>query len=86
MLPPAHLFGKEIANMPSVWSELRSFLDLRGAKIQTHSSQSIVFTSANGLYHEAKDRSATIEIANEIIASGRRVWQNTAIDIENQSL
>lgn len=76
MFSPTHLFGREIADMPSVWSELRTFFDLRGATLQPHSSRRIILTLAHGLYHEAEDRTAAIEIANEIIASGRRVRRN----------
>lgn len=86
MFPPARLFGKEIADMPSVWPELRSFLDLRGATLQPHSSRRIILTLAHGLYHEAEDRSAAIEIANAIIASGRRMRQNVPSDIETESV
>lgn len=38
----------------------------------------------HSLYHEANDRSAAIEIANAIIASGRQVRQNMASDTETQ--
>lgn len=34
LFPPAHLFSKEISDMPSVWMELRSFLDSQGSTLQ----------------------------------------------------
>lgn len=73
MFLPAHLYGKEISNIPSVWPELRSFLDLRGATLQPHFFRRIILTLAHGLCHEAEDRFAATEIGSAIIAFGRRV-------------
>lgn len=72
MFPPSHLFCKEIADMASVWIELRSFLDARGATLQQHSSRRVILTLAHGLYTEAEDRNAAVEIANDIVSAGRR--------------
>lgn len=85
MFPPAHLFGKEIADMPCVWMELRSYLDGHGARLAQHSSRRIMLTLANGLYHEAEDRTAAMEMANEIIASGRRNRQGSHAPQNEQS-
>lgn len=76
MFPPERLFGKEIADMPSVCPELRSFLDLKGAKLQPHSSRLVILTLAYGLYHGAEHRSAVTEISKAIIASGCQERQN----------
>lgn len=59
---------------------------LRGATLQPHSSQKIILTLSHGLYHEAENRSAAIEIANAIISCGRRLRQNVSNDIETESV
>ena len=64
MFPPAALFGKELSNMPAIYSELRNFLDSRGENMQQHSSRRIMITLAHKLYAKS--------IVYEIIASGRR--------------
>lgn len=69
-----HLFGKEIADMPRVWSALRSFLDQRGATLQSHLRRRIIL--AHCLYHEAEDQAAAKEMANATTASVFRVQQN----------
>lgn len=46
MFPPASLFAKEICDIPSVWVELRNFLDARGYLLAKHSS---ILTSSH--YH-----------------------------------
>lgn len=79
MFPPAQLFSKEIADMPMVWIELRNFLDARGVGLQQHSSRRVILTLAHGLYTDAEDQSVAIEIANLIIASGRRVRQDLQV-------
>lgn len=76
MFPPAHLFCKEIADMASVWMELRAFLDARGAPLQQHSSRRVILTLAHGLYQESEDRNAAIDIANDIVSAGRRRRQD----------
>lgn len=76
MFPPAQLFAQEICDMPSVWIELRNFLDARGARLQQHSSRRVILTLAHGLYTEAEDRASSIENANLIVAAGRRVRQD----------
>lgn len=78
MFSPAHLFCKEIADMASIWMELRSFLDARGASLQQHSSRRILLTLAHGLYPEAEDRNAAVDIANDIVFAGRRRRQDTS--------
>lgn len=72
--------------MSGVLSELRSFLDLRGAALQSHSFRRLFLTLSYGCYYETKDRSVAIEIANEIIATGRRVRQNIVSDIGTESV
>lgn len=73
MFPPANLFAKEICDMPSVWVQLRNFLDARGAEIQQHSSRRVIMTLAHGLYDEPEERDAAVEMAQLIQASSRRV-------------
>lgn len=73
LFPPAHLFSSDLCDLPSIWVELRNFLDSRGAGLQQHSSRRVILTLAHGLYHEAEDRIVAIEMANRIIAAGRRV-------------
>lgn len=55
IFPPAHLFCNEIADMTSVWMELRSFLDACGASLQQHSSRRFILTLAHGLYQETEE-------------------------------
>lgn len=84
MFPPANLFGTEIADMPSVWLEWRSFLAQRGAALQTNFSQGIIFSLAHGLYHEAEDRLDAVKIVNAIFASRGRVRQNVVSNTDLQ--
>ena len=72
MLPPTSLFREEICDLPAVFIELRNFLDERGTNLQQHSSHRVVMTLAHGLYEEAEDTQAAIEMAREIVAAGRR--------------
>lgn len=67
------MFSADIGDLLSVWTELRNFLNARGAGLQQYSSRRIVLRLAHGLYAEAEDRTAAIELANHIIAAGRRV-------------
>lgn len=73
MFPPASLFSKEMCDIPAVHSELRDFLDSRGANLQQHSSHRIIMTLAHSLYEEPEDTQVAIEIAQSIIVAGRRV-------------
>lgn len=72
--------------MLSVWSELRSFIDLRGATLQVFCSSRIILTLAYCLYDEAEDRSNAIGVAHAIISSGRRARHSVFSDIEAESV
>lgn len=72
MFPPADLFCKELRSLPSVYSELRNFLDSRGARMTQHSSRRIMMTLAHNLYEEQVDKQAAVDIVQLFIASGRR--------------
>lgn len=80
LFPPASLFAKEICDIPSVWVELRNFLDSRGAGLTQHSSRRVILTLAHGLYEEVEDREAAVETAQLIIAAARRVRSDLRTD------
>lgn len=73
MFPPAALVGKETRDLPAVHIELCDFLDSRGANLQQPSSHLVIDTFAHGLYEEAEDTQAAVEMARAIIAAGRRL-------------
>ena len=77
MFPRASLFCEEICDLPAVFIDPRNFWDERGANLQQHSSHRVVMTLAHGLYEEAEDTQAAIEMAPEIVAAGRRPRSNT---------
>ena len=72
MFPHASLFRLEICDIPAALIELRNFLDRRGGILQQNTPHRVVMTSAHGLYEEAEDTQAAIEMAREIVAAGRR--------------
>lgn len=47
MLPPVHLFCCDIWDMPSIWIEMRSFLDSRSAMLSQHFSRRVTMTIAH---------------------------------------
>lgn len=77
MFPPAHLFSDEIKEIPGVWVELRKFLDSNGATLAQNSSRRTILTLAHSLYEDAEDREAAVNIANSIVAEGRRPRSQT---------
>lgn len=78
MFPPDLLFREEICDLPAVHIELRNFLDERGANLRQHSSHRVVMKLAHGLYEEAEDTQAAIEMAREIVAAGLRPRSTTS--------
>lgn len=81
MVPPASLFSKEICDLSAVHTELRDFLDSRGANLQQHSSHRITMTLAHSLYEEPEDTQAAVETARATVAVGHR----TRSDFSRQS-
>ena len=73
MFPPASLFSKELCELPAAYTEVRNFLDSRGANMQQHSSRRIMMTLAHNIYIEQEDKDAAVAIVTEIIAAGRRM-------------
>lgn len=73
MVPPAQLFCKELCKLPVIFTELRNFLDYKGANMRQHSSRRIMMTLANNIYEEQEDRQAAVDIVSEIVAAGRRM-------------
>ena len=73
MFSPADLFSKELCEFPAIYTELRNFLDARGANMHQHSSHRIMMTLARNVYEEQEDRQAAIEIVSEIMSAGRRM-------------
>ena len=71
MFPPVDLFSNELRSLPSAYSELRSFLDSRGASMTQNSSKRIMITLAHNLYEEQEDKQADVHIVQLIIASDR---------------
>ena len=72
MFLPADIFCKQLRMLPSLYSELRNFLDGSGANMVQHSSQRIMMTLAHNIYEQQEDRHAAISIVQNTIASGRR--------------
>lgn len=73
LFPPSVLFCKEICDIPTMWTEIRNYMNARGANLQQHSSRRVIMTLAHGIYDEAEDRDAAVEMAQLILASTRRV-------------
>lgn len=73
LFPPVSLFAKEICDLPSVWVELRNFLNARGASLQQHSSRRVIMTLGHGIYDDTDDRDAAVQMAQLIIAQRRKV-------------
>lgn len=72
MYPPVSLFAEDLFKIPSIFKSLRDFLDSRGANLQQHTSRRIMLTLASQLYEEREDTQAAMEIANLLVAAGRR--------------
>lgn len=72
MFPSASLFRQEICDLLAVHIELRNFLDAKEANLEQNFSHRVVMTLAHGLYEEAEDTQAAVEMAREIIAAGHR--------------
>ena len=72
MYPLTVLFSQEIRDLPAIYSELRDFLDSRGANMTQHSSRRVMMTLSTSLYEEQEDTLAATEILDEAIAAGRR--------------
>ena len=85
MYPPAALFAAPILSMPSVYSNLRDWLDSKGAGLRQHSSRRVMMTLATFLYDEAEEREAATQIAGDIIASGRRIRRVTDENVTSQN-
>ena len=81
MYPPAVLFGQEIRDLAAIYTELRDFLDSRGANMNQHSSRRVIMTLATNLYEEQEDTLAATEIVQEVIVAERR--RNTATTTTN---
>lgn len=89
LFPPASLFAKEICDTPTVWVDLRNFLNALGANLAPQSSRRVICTLAHGLYDDAEDRQAAVETSNLIVASERRVRSdgrnNTPSSVSNSN-
>ena len=73
MFSPAELFYKELCELPAVLTEIKNFLDSRGANMRQHSSKRIMTTVANNICEDQEDCHAAVDILTEILAAGRRV-------------
>lgn len=73
LFPPASLFAKEICDLPSVWVELPSYLNAKGAGLQPYSSRRVIMTLDHGIYDDADNRDAATQMARLIVSSGRKV-------------
>lgn len=85
MYPPATLFDISLRSIPTVYTNLRDWLNSKGANLRQHSSRRVMMTLATSLYDEAEDREAAITIATEIIADGRRSRRNTDTQHSNHN-
>lgn len=75
-----YLFGSELGKFPSNWTELRNFLNSRGAFLLQYLSRRVVLTIPHYLFIDAEDRTAAVELADRIIALGRRLLTATFKD------
>lgn len=82
LFPPASFFVLELGDLLSIWTKLWNFLHACGASLPQHSSRPIILTLAHNLYTNVEYRLAAIEMANQIIAAGRRLRTNV---LEQQS-
>lgn len=69
----AHLFGSELCNLPSIWSELLNVLNARGSSIWQNSSCWVLLQLAYELYSENEYHSAAIEIASKTTVARQKV-------------
>lgn len=70
MFLPAVLFVSYVRAMPDWNTELRNFIDSRGANLTPHSSRCIMMKLATNIYEDSKDRTAAENIVRDIIAAG----------------
>lgn len=78
LLPPAVLFGRDVATLPYAHRELRKWLDGHGANLQQHSSHRVIMTLATSLYVDPEDRVAANQLATELVAAERRAGGSAA--------
>lgn len=72
MFPTCNRFSDESKELTGVWIELRNFMDWNGVSMTQNSSRRVILQLEHFLYDDAEDRWAAVEIANEIVAEGRR--------------
>lgn len=72
MFPPAVLFSPEVRSMPALYSNLRDWLNEKGANLTPHSSRRILMTLATSLYNDNEDSFAATEMVRSIVARGRQ--------------
>ena len=73
---PAVLFSKELRALPSIYPELRNYLDTKGCNLTQHSSRRIMMTLATNVYEEQEDKQAAVDIVQSIMAAGPRNREN----------
>ena len=66
------LFCQEQRSLPSLYRELRYFLDSRGVSTTQNSSHRIMMKLAHNLYEEQENKQAAVDIVQQIILSGPR--------------
>lgn len=72
MVLPAQLFSLEVHCHSTINCEIRDFLNTNGVSLPPHSSRLIINQLAYGLYDDARDKDAAIELAEGLISRGCR--------------
>lgn len=64
---------KTIFDIPTMWTEIRYFMDAQGGNLPQNSSRRLIMSLSNGLYEEYEDRDAAVNIAQLVLANAHPV-------------
>lgn len=70
--PPPLLFDPDLAALPSIYLELRTWLNKHGAALGTHPSRRIINLLANKMYDLDADREEAKELAKQLLQTRSR--------------
>lgn len=76
--PPASLFDPDLAAYPTIYLELRTWLNRNGAALGTHPSRRVINLLANKLYDQEDDREEAKELGRLLLQSQQTRSRRTA--------
>lgn len=70
------ILKKDVCDIPTIWTEIRNFMDTRGANLNEHSSRRVIMTLASGLYEESEAIDAAFEMAQLVLSNACRIMSD----------